>query len=223
MSEPIEARRFHESDVVDDWRVVGEGACAYFRTGSFAKGARLVQAISELANLDAHHPDVDVRHDGVMVRLVTLRPGYYGLSQRDLELAREISAVARQLGVSSDPTCVGNVQVSIDALVSADVWPFWRAVLGYVDRGDDPGELVDPHARGPLVYFQRLREPHPHRNRIHIDVWVPHDQVEARVAAALAAGGRLVTDERAPSWTTLADAEDNRACVCSWQSPREPR
>jgi 4a-hydroxytetrahydrobiopterin dehydratase len=45
-----------------------------------------------------------------------------------------------------------------------------------------------------------LRPPRPSRsrNRIHVDVWVPHDQAEARVAAAITAGGRLVTDEHAP-------------------------
>jgi 4a-hydroxytetrahydrobiopterin dehydratase len=36
------------------------------------------------------------------------------------------------------------------------------------------------------------------------------------VAAALAAGGRLVSDEHAPSWWTLADAEGNEADVASW-------
>ncbi|WP_291407911.1 VOC family protein [Actinophytocola sp.] len=51
------------------------------------------------------------------------------------------------------------------------------------------------------------------RNRIHIDVSVPHDQAEARVAAAVAAGGHLVTDEHAPAWWTPADAEGN---VATW-------
>jgi 4a-hydroxytetrahydrobiopterin dehydratase len=57
--------------------------------------------------------------------------------------------------------------------------------------------------------------PRPQRNRVHIDVWVPHDQAEARVAAALAAGGRLVSDEHAPEWWTLADAEGNEVDVAN--------
>jgi len=60
--------------------------------------------------------------------------------------------------------------------------------------------------------------PRPQRNRIHIDVWVPHDQAKARVAAAIAAGGRLVTDKHAPTWWTLANAEGNEADVCTWQA-----
>jgi 4a-hydroxytetrahydrobiopterin dehydratase len=67
MTERITARQFHEAHGVEDWRVVGEGACAYFRAGSFAAGARLVQ-ISELADAANHHPDVDLRFGGVTVR-----------------------------------------------------------------------------------------------------------------------------------------------------------
>jgi 4a-hydroxytetrahydrobiopterin dehydratase len=218
MSEQIEPRQFHEADGVEDWRVVGEGACTYFRAGSFAAGARLVDAISQLAGLDDHHPDVDLRYEGVTVRLITITRGYYGLSERDVELARQISAVARELGVPADPAAVQNIQLSIDALVIPEVLPFWRAVLGYADRGDSPGDLIDPRGRGPLTYFQPMDAPRPQRNRIHVDVWVPHDQAEARVAATIAAGGRLVTDEYAPSWWTLADAEGNEADVCTWRS-----
>ena len=211
-------RQFHEAVGVEDWRVLGEGACTHFRTGSLAAGARLVQAISELAGLDDHHPDVDLRYGGVTVRLITSTHDYYGLSERDIELARQISAVARELGVPADPSAVQTVQVTIDALVGAEVMPFWRAVLGYRDR--DPGgeDLIDPHGRGAPFWFQKMDTPRPQRNRIHIDVWVPHDQAEARVAAALAAGGRLVTDKYAPTWWTLADAEGNEVDVCTWQA-----
>jgi 4a-hydroxytetrahydrobiopterin dehydratase len=44
---------------------------------------------------------------------------------------------------------------------------------------------------------------------------VPHDQVEARIAAPIAADGHLVTDEHAPAWWVLADAEGNEACVAT--------
>jgi 4a-hydroxytetrahydrobiopterin dehydratase len=213
MTERITPRQFHEADGVQDWRVVGEGACTYFRTGSFAAGARLVHAISELAGLDDHHPDVDLRYGGVVVRLITITDDYYGLSERDVELARQISAVARELGVPADPSAVQTVQVTIDALVGAEVMPFWRAVLGYRDRGDSPEDLIDPHGRGASFWFQQMDAPRPQRNRIHIDVWVPHDQAKARIAAAIAAGGRLVSDEHAPAWWTLADAEGNEVDV----------
>jgi 4a-hydroxytetrahydrobiopterin dehydratase len=215
MIEQITPRQFHEADGVQEWRVVGEGACTYSRTGSFAVGARLVAAISELAGLDDHHPDVDLRYAGVAVRLIMVAHDYCGLSERDVELARQISAVARELGVPADPSAVQTVQVTIDALVHPDVMPFWRAVLGYQDRGDSPEDLIDPRGRGPSFWFQQMKEPRPQRNRIHIDLWAPHDEAEGRIAAAIAAGGHLVTDEHAPSWWVLADAEGNEACVAT--------
>jgi 4a-hydroxytetrahydrobiopterin dehydratase len=219
MTEPITPRQFHQADGVEDWRVVGEGACTYFRTGSFAAGARLVHAIGELDGLEDHHPDVDLRFAGVTVRLITVTNDYYGLSDRDVQLAREISAVARELGVPADPPAVQTVQFTIDALVGPKVMPFWRAVLDYRERGDSPDEdLVDPRDRGPSFWFQQMDAPRPQRNRIHVDVWVPHDQAEARVAAAIAAGGHLVTDQHAPSWWVLADEEGNEACVATWMS-----
>src|SRR2546428_10846712 len=49
MSDWITMRRFHQAQGGDDWRVVGEGACAYFRTGAVAAGPPLGNAISELA------------------------------------------------------------------------------------------------------------------------------------------------------------------------------
>jgi 4a-hydroxytetrahydrobiopterin dehydratase len=218
MTDKITARRFHESDGVEDWRVLGDGVCAYFRTGSFATGVRLVEAIGRLTGLGDRHPDIDLRYAGVTVRLITIEGGYFGLSERDLELARQISAAAREVGVSGEPMRLQNIQLCIDALVTAEVLPFWRAVLGYADRGDGPEDLIDPRDRGPLTYFQQMDAPRPQRNRIHLDVWVPHDLAEVRVAAAIAAGGRLVTDEYAPRWWVLADAEGNEACVCTWQS-----
>ena len=87
-------------------------------------------------------------------------------------------------------------------------------MLGYRQVGDE--DLLDPRSYGPPFWFQQMDAPRPQRNRIHIDVWVPHDQAEARVAAAIAAGGHLVTDQHAPAWWVLADAEGNEACVATW-------
>jgi 4a-hydroxytetrahydrobiopterin dehydratase len=217
MTDHISPKQFHEAEGVEDWRVVGDGACAYFRTGSFAAGARLVHAISGLPGVDDQHPDVDLRHDGVTVRLITIAGDYYGMSRRDIELARQISAVARALGLSADPSAVQGLLVIPGATVTAEVMPFWRAVLGYEPRRDSPDEdLVDPRRRGPSFWFERMREPRPDGGgAIHIAIWVPYEQAEARIAAALAAGGRMVRDEFAPSWCTLADAAGNEADIAT--------
>jgi 4a-hydroxytetrahydrobiopterin dehydratase len=211
----ITVRQFHESEGVEDWRVLSEGASAFFRTGSFAAAARLVQGISELPDLDDHQPEVDVRHDGVTVRLITITDDYYGMSQRDVELARRISAVAREQGLSADPSAVQNLLVIPGAPLTAEVMPFWRALLGYEPRGDSPDEdLVDPHRLGPSFWFEQMDEPRTDGGgAIHVAVWVPYEQAEARVAAAVAAGGRIVRDQFAPAWWTLADAAGNEADI----------
>jgi 4a-hydroxytetrahydrobiopterin dehydratase len=208
MSERIERRRFHEID----WRVVRDAASTHFRTGSFTKGVALVGAIGALADAANHHPDVDLRYRGVTVRLKTHDEG--GLTERDVALAGQITDAARELGVPVDLSGLQMIQVAIDALVIPDVLPFWRAVLGYKQEDDE--DVDDPHAEGPPFWFQQMDAPRPQRNRIHIDLYVPHDQAEARVAAALAAGGHIVSDEHAPEWWTLADAEGNEVDVAPW-------
>jgi 4a-hydroxytetrahydrobiopterin dehydratase len=212
MTERITARQFHESAGVEDWRALFSGACAHFRTGSFAAGVALVDAIGGLADAADHHPDVDLRYRGVTVRLWT--HDIDGLSERDVGLARQISEAARRLGVPAAPADVQDVQIAIDALVGPDVVPFWRAVLGYRQVGDE--DLLDPRGRGPSLWFQHMDAPRPQRNRVHVDISVPHDQAEGRVAAAIAAGGHLVSDEHAPAWWTLADAEGNEADLATW-------
>ena len=217
MTDWISPQQFHESEGVADWRVVGDGACAYFRTGSFAASARLVQAIAQVPGVEDHAPNVDLRSDGVTVRLITYTDDYYGMSQRDVEMARRISAAARGLGLSADPSAVQSVLVIPGAASTAEVMPFWRAALEYEPRRDSPAEdLVDPRDRGPGFWFERMNEPRADGGgAIHVAVWVPYEQAEARVAAALAAGGRMVRDAFAPAWWTLADAAGNEIDIAT--------
>jgi 4a-hydroxytetrahydrobiopterin dehydratase len=215
--EPITVRDFHQAEGVEDWRVLSDGACAFFSTGSFAASAELVRAIGELTEPGGQAPDVDIRSSGVTVRLITETEDYFGMSRRDVEMARQISALARERGLSADLTAVQSLLVIPGASVIAEVMPFWRAVLGYKPRGDSPDEdLVDPHGRGPAFWFEQMIQPRPDGGgAIHVAIWVPYEQAEARIAAALAAGGHMVRDEFAPSWWTLADAAGNEADVAT--------
>lgn len=218
MNDQLSPMQFLEALVtkgVDDWRVVSDGACAFFRTDSFAASARLVQGISEMLEVADRHPDVDIRDGGVTIRVVTASDDYMGMTRRDADLAQAISAVAREQGVSADPSAVESVLIVVGATDIVAVMPFWQAVLGYERRADSPDEdLVDPGDRGPGFWFESMDEPRPDGGgAIHVGVWVPHEQAEARVAAALAAGGRMVRDDFAPAWWTLADAAGNEADV----------
>ena len=204
MAERITAKQFHAVDGVDDWRVLYHVASAHFRTGSLAKGIAFVDEIGRLAGADEQYLHVDLRYTGVTATLLT----------RDIALARQISTAAQKLGLPADATAVQLINVTIDALVVADVLPFWRAVLSYRQIGVD--YLFDPAGRGPSIDFQRMDARRAQRNRVHVDIAVPHDQAEARIAAAVAAGGHLVTGAHAPMWWVLADAEGNEACVATW-------
>lgn len=111
MTERITPRQFQEAVGVDDWRVVAHGVCAHFRTGSFAAGVELVDAIGELAEAANHHPDVDLRYAGVTVRLIT--HDIDGLSGRDVALAQQISVAARELDILADPSAVHDIDFTI--------------------------------------------------------------------------------------------------------------
>jgi 4a-hydroxytetrahydrobiopterin dehydratase len=217
MTDQITPNQFHEAEGVEDWRLTSEGATAFFRTRSFAESARFVQAIGELQGVEDHRPGVDVRHDGVTVHMITYTGDYFGPSQRDVDLARQISAAARKMGLTAEPSAVQSLLIIPGATDIAEVIPFWRAVLGYEPRRDSPDEdLVDPHDRGPAFWFEQMNEPRGDGGgAIHIAIWVPYEQAEARIAAALAAGGRMVRDEYAPSWWTLADAAGNEADIAT--------
>jgi pterin-4a-carbinolamine dehydratase len=207
------ARAFHDEEGVEDWRVLFSGALAYFRTGSFAAGARFVAAIAAVAEGVGHFPDVDLRPEGVTVRTAS---GEYGaMSQLDVELARQISAAARKLGLESDPSQVQVVGIAAAQDAGSDVGPFWAAALGYRSLGPNE-DVVDRHRRNPYVSFQPLRPPKPGRGRTHIDVSVPADQAEARVAAALEAGGRLVDGTHAPNWWTVASPDNHKVDIAAW-------
>ena len=215
MPEMIPASRFRTTEGVEEWNVLSDGANTFYRTGSFAESARFVHAIGELG-LDEHPPAVDIRADGVTVRLITVVDDHFGMSSDDVDAARRITALARDLGLTGDPSDVQCMLIVPGATDTAAVMPFWRAVLGYEPRGDTPDEdLVDPRSRGPAFWFERMREPRQGGGAIHVAIWVSPEQADARVAAALAAGGHLVRDEYAPAWWTLADAEGNEADVAT--------
>lgn len=197
-----------------DWRVLLGRLSARFATGDFATGARLVALIAEAAEELDHHPDLDLRYPHLTVTTVSHDVAH--LTDRDRELARRISAAARELAVAAEPAEVSSLEVALDVMDADRVRPFWAAVLGLL--ADDDGDLFDPAGRLAPLWFQQMDEPRTERNRFHLDITVPHDVAEQRLADALAAGGTLVSDEHAPSWWVLADAEGNEVCICTWQA-----
>lgn len=212
-TEELTASQINEREGLDDWRVLLRSLQSSFSTGGMAKGIEFAARIGTAADEANHHPDLTITYPRVHVLLTTHQTN--GLTTRDVDLARTISGIAVEMGITAEPTAVTQLEIAIDALDIPAVKPFWLAVLGYkADRDDD---CVDPHGRAPAFWFQQMDAPRPQRNRIHIDVTVPHDAAEQRIAAALAAGGTLVSDDAAPAFWVLADPEGNEACICTWE------
>jgi 4a-hydroxytetrahydrobiopterin dehydratase len=171
------------------------------------------------------HLRADLRADRALLTLAPPRRSM--VTARDAELAGRVTAALAAVGLRTIPDADGPgrrssqlLEIAIDALDIPAVRPFWRAVLGYADEAGPDGPtdaIVDPLWQGPAVWFQQMDAPRPQRNRIHLDLAVPPEEADARVAAAVAAGGRVVSADHAPAFRVLADPEGNEVCVTTWQ------
>lgn len=202
-----------EGDGVDDWQAVFS-AIACYRVTSAAQQRALATQAAQLAT-DAGFP-----------LLVDLRPGLvvldsgkdrweaeaHGLGLDFVELARALQAAAHDLGAVADPCLPRFVQVFLDAADVGAVRAFWAAALGYApDPREGVTDLVDPRRLNPELVFQELDASDAarrrQRNRLHVELALPADAVQPRLATALASGGRLL-DESAGR-ARVADPEGN--------------
>lgn len=206
-------QQFQEAGGTEQWRALNAGADAWFSTTSHREGAAFVRRVGEAAEAAGHHPDVDVRASGVHVRLFTHDAG--SLTDKDVDLARQISALADELGLAADPAAVQRLQVAIDTLDVSAVAPFWQAALRYDAVAED--RLVDPLQRHPRLWFQEMDAARPLRNRLHIDAGTPWDLVPEKLVALEAASGRVAYENQ--WWKTVADGEGNEVDVFPLERP----
>jgi len=225
-------RRQEASEAVTGlgWRYVLGLLRTTLPAGSLAQAADLADKVTAACGAEADgRLWIDLRRDQLVLSLQS--PATATVTPREVALARRISEIAGGLGLTTGagvgggaPRSVQVLEIAIDAMDIPAVRPFWRAVLAYVDepgRSGPEDPLVDPVGQGPAVWFQQMDAPRPQRNRIHLDVSVPHDEAQRRIQATLAAGGRLVYDAEAPAFWVLADPEGNEACITTWQG-RDP-
>jgi 4a-hydroxytetrahydrobiopterin dehydratase len=208
---PLTFTQVEAEEGLSDWRMMFQTLETRFATGDFATGLELVARIGAAAAELVHHPELDLRSTTLHVRLISR--DVFGVTGRDLVLARRVSALAAELGVAADPAAVEVVELALDTADRAEVKPFWRAVLGYDDHPLHDGEVRDLTGTGPALWFQHTSPHDVPTQRFHLDIRVPPEVAGPRIAAALAAGGVLVTEEHAPAFTVLADAQGNKACI----------
>jgi len=204
-------REFLTAEGLDDWAVLHGGATAVFRVQSLGEAARMADSIANAPGISDAGVLLTLADERVTIRLTR---DLWALESSHVELARAISATAREHGAVPDRAAIQEVQLAIAAKPAAVDVGFWRAVLGYVPMADD--NAVDPLGHGSTVWMQELGEGKSLRHAMHVDVSVPRELVEARLKAAIAAGGRIVDESHAPSHWTLSDQAGNRVCICAW-------
>lgn len=222
MDDDARPTRQQISDAVDPagWCLVLGAIYAEALTPSLAEAAEAASLSVSAVGADGQgHLTVDIRADRAVLRLQSA--DVLWVTGRDIRLAHEVTAALAARGWPPTPAGVSvqALEIAVDALDIPLVRPFWKAITRYAD---EPGSelnaaLIDPTGRGPAIWFQQMNGPRPQRNRIHIDVDVPHEAARSRIDAAIAAGGRLLSGDAAPAFWVLADPEGNEACICTWQ------
>ena len=206
-----------EAGIVD-WRQILGRIKARFRTGDFATGLALVNMIGAAAEAANHHPDLTLTYTDVIVALSS--HDVHGITDRDIDLARQISRRAAELGIEADVSGLTQLELGLDTVAGQRLGPFYAALLG---ADLERGEPVDASGQVPTVWWQGSAEADPQwalpeqsfPQRWHFDVWVPHDNGERRLNAVLEAGGRLVSDAAAPAYWVVEDTDGNRSCICT--------
>jgi 4a-hydroxytetrahydrobiopterin dehydratase len=176
-----------------------------------AEVVRLAEAVSQVPGFEGAGVLMTIADAQLTVRLTR---DVWQLEQQHVDLARAVSAAARAQGAVAVRSRAQEVQFAVAGQPDTIDVGFWRAVLGYTGAADD--NAVDPLGHGSAVWMQDLDPAKPLRHAMHIDVSVAREQVQERLAAALAAGGRIVDDSNAPAAWTLADTAGNRVCICAW-------
>lgn len=197
-----------------DWRKLAQALHARFTIPDFPAGAAFVAAVADAAETAGHHPDLTLRYGVVGVTLSTHEEGSW-VTAKDIDLARTISRLAAEHGLTPDPAAVLQVELGLDAASGGRLGPFWSAVLTGSTDHVVHGDVLEPSGQAPSIWFQDTDEHAEPRQRWHLDVWVAPEAAADRIAAALAAGGTLVDDRQAPSFVVLADADGNKACICT--------
>lgn len=208
----ISSAEFHLAPGVQDWRVVSSGVTALYTASSLRHAAELVGPVTEAAERFGIRPDIDVRPEAIVVRVPPWAIG--GIPPAAPGFAAAVSAAAAECGLTPDPGAIQSLSIFVAQHSDVDVRPFFLAALGYVPIGDS--DAVDRLRIAPDIAFNPITGDTPRRGRTHLDVFVPASGAQARVDAALAAGGRLVDDSQAPAFWTIASPDNHGVDIASW-------
>ncbi len=197
-----------------DWRKLAQVLHARFRTPDYAAGATFATALTDLAEAENLHLEVKVTRGAVDVVVGTRHDGLW-VTGRDITLAQQISQIARDSGLAAEPTAVTQLEIALDTAHEDRIGPFWAALLTGDRSNKIHDSVLDPTGRVPAMWFQPTDEHETPRQRWHFDLWLAPEVADERIATAVSAGGAVVDDSWAPSFTVLADPDGNRVCICT--------
>ena len=120
--------RADASGSLPNWRYLLGRMHLTVATGDFAAALAFVDRVGALAEEQGHHPEIDLRWGRVHVATGSHDVG--GVSERDVRLGLAIDTVVTELGLTSQPHRLGEVEIAVDAMDIGAVRPFWAAVLG---------------------------------------------------------------------------------------------
>jgi predicted enzyme related to lactoylglutathione lyase len=98
--------------------------------------------------------------------------------------------------------------------------PFWAEALHYRSNPYHAPYLTlsDPLGRSPELVLQKVPEPKPGKNRMHLDLFVSDLEAEASRMERLGARRLSVAPLTGPTgdrWIVMADPDGNEFCVCA--------
>ncbi len=193
-----------------DWRKLAQGLHARYLIDDFAAGARFVAAIAESGDETGHHLSASIGSEYVDLELVSADAVYrdgegtehiveWG-TQQDVDLARRITGLAADHGLTADPTSVSVLELGLDTKSSATIAPVWAALLtGNAEdqgRGSPSDEIRDATGRMPDLWFGDSDHGESARQLFHIEIYVAPRWPSS--------GSPPPSPRAAPSWTTAA-------------------
>ena len=223
----LTGEKIAEADLTD-WRKLAQALHARYLVDDFSSGARFVSAIGDAGRALDHYPTVSIGPGHVDLKLVSGDAVYRDddgtdyvvewVTQNDVDLARRITGIAAEQGLDADPASVSVIELGLDTGHSATIAPVWAALLtGNPEaqgHGSPSDEIRDATGRVPNLWFGDADDSGTRKQRFHVEVYVPRETAEYRIAAAVAAGGIVVDDSGAPSLTVIADQEGNTGVLC---------
>ena len=202
------------------WTVVDGRLEISVRAKDFTQAIEFVNRFTNFAEAQDHHPDFEIRYNTIRMRVLSHDVG--GLTDRDIKFATSVDVLIDEMQLKRQPEKITRTHLVLVSTDVAAIKPFWEAVLNFKAAKDDENMLVDrSDVLAPLRFHQYADSSAATEDvnlagalgKAHLDVFVPADLAQARVQAAVEAGGKLLNETHAPTKWELSDMDGNRVFV----------